>query len=124
MVTKSRFHLYSHSCVAYLVGILKEKTRAVYDFWSLGCLTFASCGTLAGVTEIWTITCIVYERHRTICTPLTKAGRLSNYQINLMICAIWSMGFLIAVLPLMNINSYVLEVRFEFSNCKISEQRD
>ena len=80
----------------------------------LGCLSFGSIGTLSGVTEIWTITCIVLERKRKICMPLEKSGRLSNNQINIMILSVWSMGIFVSILPLLNINRYVLEVKLEF----------
>ena len=76
----------------------------------VGCLTFGAFGTLSGVTEIWTITCIVYERRRKICNPLDKYGRLSNYQINMMIISIWGIGIFVSILPLLSINRYVLEV--------------
>ena len=46
-----------------------------------GCVSFGGFGTLAGLTEIWTITCIAYERHRAISTPLTKARKLSSFQV-------------------------------------------
>ena len=75
-----------------------------------GCISFGSIGTLAGVTEIWTITCIAYERHRAICTSLTKTGRLSSFQINLMILFIWVLGIFVSFLPLTGINKYVSEV--------------
>ena len=48
-----------------------------------GCVSFGGFGTLAGLTEIWTITCIAYERHRAISTPLTKARKLSNFQVTI-----------------------------------------
>ena len=80
------------------------------NYFDLGCLAFGCFGTLSGVTEIWTITCIVLERKWKICMSLDKSGRLSNNQINMMIFVIWSMGIFVSVLPLFNINRYVLEV--------------
>ena len=47
----------------------------------IGCFAFGGLGTLAGLSEIWTITCITYERYRAISTPLTKARRLSSLHV-------------------------------------------
>ena len=72
-------------------------------------MLFGSFGTLAGVTEIWTITAIALERYRTISTPLTKVRRLSSCQIHLIITFIWTLGIFVSILPLMGINRYVAE---------------
>ena len=43
---------------------------------------FASCGTVAALAEIWTITTMAYERCRIICSPYIKK-RLSAAQVSL-----------------------------------------
>lgn len=78
----------------------------------IGCVSFGGFGTLSGLSEIWTITCITYERYRTISTPLTKARRLTNFQINFMICGIWVCGCGFSFLPILGINAYVSENYF------------
>ena len=42
---------------------------------------FASCGTVAALAEIWTITTMAYERCRIICSPYIKK-RLSAAQVS------------------------------------------
>ena len=74
-----------------------------------GCLLFGGLGTLSGVVEIWTITCIAVERHRAISTPLTKVQRLTSSQINCLIGIIWLAGISVSILPLCGINKYVAE---------------
>lgn len=75
-----------------------------------GCYLFGGCGTAAGLTEIWTITCIAYERCRAISTPLTLARRLNNTQVNCMILAVWSISLTLSLLPFIGIGGYVTDV--------------
>ena len=49
----------------------------------LGCLAFGSLGTLAGLTEIWTMASIAFERMRAISTPLTQVNKLRSFQVEI-----------------------------------------
>ena len=81
MSSPSYLHVVQQS---YLIGSIEVVLNSdlIAKLLLSGCILFGGFGTLAGLTEIWTITCIAYERHRAISTPLTKAGRLSSFQVS------------------------------------------
>ena len=91
-----------------------------------GCAWFGGVGTLSGLGEIYTITCIAYERCRAISSPLrrlnnSQVGDLdqkiiifhlfsSFSQINLLIMGSWLISLGFAILPLVDIGAYVTDV--------------
>ncbi|TRY72288.1 hypothetical protein TCAL_16172 [Tigriopus californicus] len=76
---------------------------------TLGCLVYGATSIISGLSSIWVLSAITYERYKVIASGFSGQNKFSMNTILTILALIWGFSTLLAIFPFLGWNAYVYE---------------